>query len=129
MAKVKRPPPKLTRKQLRKQQRLEKKKRKHQGPPPAPEEVTVKSPSTPKQNIKPKVRPVVNSDKAKFQKLQRSMNVERIKRLKEDNLREDKLIRGLEKKLKLNVKKKKLVSKSFVNDGLDCILFIKFIVF
>ncbi|OAD57045.1 Nucleolar MIF4G domain-containing protein 1 [Eufriesea mexicana] len=44
--------------------------------------------------------------------------------LKEANLKEDKVIKKLEKQLKLNKRKKKTIPKSFVTDGLDCILSI-----
>ena len=43
--------------------------------------------------------------------------------LKKDNLMEDKVIKSLEKKLKLNKKSTKSLPKSFMADGLDCILF------
>lgn len=43
--------------------------------------------------------------------------------LKTANLEEDKIIKKLEKQLKLNKRKKKTIPKSFAADGLDCILF------
>ncbi|XP_017757352.1 PREDICTED: nucleolar MIF4G domain-containing protein 1 [Eufriesea mexicana] len=42
--------------------------------------------------------------------------------LKEANLKEDKVIKKLEKQLKLNKRKKKTIPKSFVTDGLDYLL-------
>lgn len=42
--------------------------------------------------------------------------------LKKDNLLEDKVIKSLEKKLKLNKRANKRLPKSFMDDGLDCIL-------
>ncbi|XP_065218007.1 nucleolar MIF4G domain-containing protein 1 [Planococcus citri] len=128
MAKVKRSAPKPSRKQLRKQERLEKKQRKQRRSNQITEEVTPKQQPKPKQktqqSVKPemKIAPDPNADKIKFQKLQRSMNMERVKRFKEDNLKEDRVIRSLEKKLKLNVKKKSSLSKSFINEGLDYLL-------
>ena len=38
------------------------------------------------------------------------------------NLYDDKVIREMEKKLKLNKRKKDTLPKSFMDDGLDCIL-------
>lgn len=49
--------------------------------------------------------------------------IQKCKLLKEANLKEDKEIKKLEKKLKLNKRKKKTIPKSFITDGLDCILF------
>nr|CAD7425794.1 unnamed protein product [Timema monikensis] len=46
----------------------------------------------------------------------------RIKQMKEANEEEDKIIKKLEKQLKLNKRKSKTVPKSFALDGLDCIL-------
>lgn len=40
--------------------------------------------------------------------------------LEEDNLKEDKIIKNLEKKLRLNKKSGKSVPKTFASDGLDC---------
>lgn len=47
---------------------------------------------------------------------------QKCKLLKEANLKEDKEIRKLEKKLKLTKRKKKTIPKSFVTDGLDYLL-------
>lgn len=46
--------------------------------------------------------------------------------LKEANLKEDKIIKKLEKQLKLNKRKRKVIPKSFVADGLDGIIPILF---
>jgi len=45
---------------------------------------------------------------------------ERIQQLKQVNLEENKMIKQLEKRLKLNKRKSKSIPKSFVSDGLDC---------
>ncbi len=62
-------------------------------------------------------------DALKFEKLQKQMRVERIRRLREANMAENKEIRALEKKLKINRRKSKSLPKSFITEGLDCILF------
>ena len=41
-----------------------------------------------------------------------------------DNELEDRVIKRLEKQLKLNKRKSKSVPKSFASDGLDCILWL-----
>ncbi|XP_043791161.1 nucleolar MIF4G domain-containing protein 1 homolog [Apis laboriosa] len=48
--------------------------------------------------------------------------IQKCKLLKEANLKEDKEIKKLEKKLKLTKRKKKTIPKSFVTDGLDYLL-------
>jgi hypothetical protein len=62
------------------------------------------------------------SERERNQKLQVDMKNQRIKQLKKANQQEDKVIRKLEKQLKLNKKKLKSIAKSFTTDGLDCIL-------
>lgn len=62
------------------------------------------------------------SKRQRNQNLQLDMKNRRIKQLKKANQQEDKVIRKLEKQLKLNKKKQKSVPKSFIIDGLDCIL-------
>jgi len=47
---------------------------------------------------------------------------QRIQQLKQFNLEENKMIKQLEKRLKLNKRKSKSIPKSFVSDGLDCML-------
>ena len=61
-------------------------------------------------------------ERERDQKLQVDMKNQRIKQLKKANQQEDKVIRKLEKQLKLNKKKRKSIPKSFAADGLDCIL-------
>lgn len=63
------------------------------------------------------------SERERHQKLQVDMKNQRMKQLKEANQQEDKVIRKLEKQLKLNKRKLKSVPKSFTADGLDCILY------
>lgn len=58
----------------------------------------------------------------KFKKLERDMKTERKRQLEEANKKEDKVIKDLEKKLKLNRRKSKALPKSFIAEGLDCIL-------
>jgi hypothetical protein len=62
------------------------------------------------------------SERSGCQKLQMDMKNQRIKQLKKANQQEDRVIRKLEKQLKLNKKKRKSIPKSFTADGLDCIL-------
>lgn len=63
-----------------------------------------------------------HSERERDQKLQIEMKNQRIKQLKKANQEEDKVIRKLEKQLKLNKKKRKSIPKSFATDGLNCIL-------
>ena len=60
----------------------------------------------------------------KSEDLERQRKKEKNRLLKAANLKEDKVIKRLEKQLKLNKRKKETISKSFVSDGLDCILFL-----
>lgn len=59
----------------------------------------------------------------KSEEFEYKKKIQKCKLLKLANLKEDKEIRKLEKKLKLTKRKKKTIPKSFVTDGLDCILF------
>lgn len=54
--------------------------------------------------------------------LERRMIKQRKKALLEANVKEDKEIKKIEKQLKLNKRKSKSVPKSFIDEGLDCIL-------
>lgn len=58
----------------------------------------------------------------KKEKTQKNAKKQRMVQLKQANLEEDKMIKHLEKQLKLNKRKTKSIPKSFVSDGLDCIL-------
>lgn len=62
--------------------------------------------------------------KRKLEELEHKKKNKKHKLLNEANLIEDKEIKKLEKRLKLNKRKNKTIPKSFVTDGLDCILFI-----
>jgi nucleolar MIF4G domain-containing protein 1 len=62
------------------------------------------------------------SERERNQKLQMDMKNQRIKQLQKANQQEDKVIKKLEKQLKLSKRKLKSVPKSFTADGLDCIL-------
>lgn len=48
---------------------------------------------------------------------------QKMEQLKQTNQEEDKMIKQLEKRLKLDKRKSKSTPKSFVSDGLDCILY------
>jgi len=61
---------------------------------------------------------------AKEERMQKNVKKQRMTQLKQANLDEDKAIKQLEKQLKLNKRKSKSIPKSFVSDGLDCILLI-----
>lgn len=63
-------------------------------------------------------------EKREKAKLERGMVKQRKITLMEANKKEDKEIKKLEKQLKLNKRKSKSVPKSFIDEGLDCILFI-----
>lgn len=65
------------------------------------------------------------SERERNQKLQMDMKNQRIKQLKKANQQEDRVIKKLEKQLKLHKRKLKSVPKSFTADGLDCILLQK----
>lgn len=67
-----------------------------------------------------------NKEKVEEIKLQKQFAKSRREQMKQANEEEDKEIKRLSKQLKLD--KRKTVGKSFVDDGLDCILFIFFIV-
>jgi hypothetical protein len=62
------------------------------------------------------------NERERIQKLQVDMKNQRIKQLKKANQEEDKIIKKLEKQLKLSKRKLNSVPKSFTTDGLDCIL-------
>ena len=74
-----------------------------------------------------KERPKKCTKEAKRKKsedLERQRRKVKNRLLKAANLKEDKVIKRLEKQLKLNKRKKETISKSFVSDGLDCILLL-----
>lgn len=64
----------------------------------------------------------------KEEKAEKRMKKQRMQQLKQATLEEDKTIKQLEKRLKLNKRKSKSTPKSFVSDGLDCILYLWLIV-
>lgn len=57
------------------------------------------------------------------ERAERNAKKQKTEQLKQANLEEDKMIKQLEKRLKLNKRKSKSTPKSFVLDGLDCILY------
>jgi nucleolar MIF4G domain-containing protein 1 len=61
-------------------------------------------------------------DRKAFKELEEQMRKQRRRQLREANDEEDRVIKDLEKKLKLNRRKSKSLPKSFVSEGLDCIL-------
>ena len=61
-------------------------------------------------------------DQKTFKKLKVEMRKQRKRQLREANEEEDKIIRDLEKKLKLKRRKSTSLPKSFISEGLDCIL-------
>lgn len=65
----------------------------------------------------------------KLEELEHKKKNKKHKLLNEANLEEDREIKKLEKRLKLNKRKNKTIPKSFVTDGLDCILFILLVKF
>lgn len=64
----------------------------------------------------------IQQKRKKEDKAEKRMKKRKTKQLKLDNLEEDKIIKHLEKQLKLNKRKSKSISKSFVSDGLDYLL-------
>lgn len=142
-----------TRKTLRKEKRIEKKQRKQDHyvnrtkggkfvlAPKATgvsnevdkhSKTAPKNNKTKKKNKKPEIdqhtKDVLN-DKKQHEKLMKEMRKQRKRLLKEANLEEDKVIKRLEKDLKLDKRKTKSIPKSFECDGLDCILFLYFVHF
>jgi len=124
-----------SRKELRKEQRKLKKakrneffqRKKNKSKKPLGENTTYDVPvcsivNVPINKDHDKRRVKKHSERERDQKLQMDMKNQRIKQLKKANQQEDKVIRKLEKQLKLNKKKRKSVPKSFAADGLDCIL-------
>lgn len=93
-----------------------------------------KEANAPKVNIKKKSPKIFNNqsldwrvvdrnkERAEEIQLQKQFEKSRCEQLKHANEDEDKEIKRLAKQLKLD--KKKTVGKSFLDDGLDCILFI-----
>lgn len=57
-----------------------------------------------------------------LKKLEKQMREQRKRQLLETNEKEDRIIKSLEKKLRLDKRKNKSICKSFMDDGLDCIL-------
>jgi len=124
-----------SRKELRKERRKLKKakrneffqRKKNKSKKPLGENTTNGVPvpsvtSVPVSKDHDKKRVKKHSERERYQKLQMDMKNQRIKQLKKANQQEDKVIRKLEKQLKLNKKKRKSIPKSFAADGLDCIL-------
>ncbi|KRT81456.1 hypothetical protein AMK59_6348 [Oryctes borbonicus] len=64
----------------------------------------------------------IENEKRKQKKLEKEMQKQRKKQLFEANLQEDRNIKQLEKQLKLNKRKSKLIPKTFASEGLDYIL-------
>lgn len=60
-------------------------------------------------------------------KLEKEMQVERMKQLQMANKEEDKNIKQLAKQLKMNKRKSKSLPTVFATEGLDCILFVMFV--
>lgn len=140
--KSKRPMPVKTRKQIRKEQRQLKKikrneyylnKNKPKQETNEAQNIDVKSPSkkvqkTPANNFSSLNRSTAvekqmkerHRETIRMKKLQKDMKLERVRQLEGANEDEDKTIRRLEKKLKLNRRKSKSLPKSFVAEGLDC---------
>lgn len=97
-------------------------------------ETKAKEVNTPKVNIKKKSPKILNNqsldwrvvdrnkERAEEIQLQKQFEKSRCEQMKHANEDEDKEIKQLAKQLKLD--KKKTVGKSFLDDGLDCILFI-----
>lgn len=126
-----------TRKELRKEKRKQKKtnraehyQNKNQSPGkyvlnPNPEKPVQKS--TESQSAGGKLdhdreKKKQDIDKKRRIRLEKQMEKNRKIHLKEANIEEDKIIKRLEKDLKLNKRKSKSIPKSFQTDGLNCIL-------
>lgn len=66
----------------------------------------------------------IKGAKRREDKLKEDMKKQYDNQLIEANREEDKIIKKLEKQLKMNKRKPGNIAKSFVDDGLDCILFL-----
>ncbi|KAK9505232.1 hypothetical protein O3M35_009328 [Rhynocoris fuscipes] len=90
------------------------------------EEPKIKESLSVKEHNKVKIQRNINKEheleKVKMKKLAKEMKRQRIRALAKDNEEEDKTIKQLEKKLKMNKRKSKSIPKSFVDCGLDYIL-------
>ncbi|KAL6264325.1 hypothetical protein P5V15_004434 [Pogonomyrmex californicus] len=82
----------------------------------------VKGKSNIKQTSSTKAQKRQLSKDTKEKKMQKNIKKQRMIQLKQANMEEDKMIKQLEKRLKLNKRKSKSIPKSFVSDGLDYIL-------
>lgn len=71
---------------------------------------------------RPKKSTKEETKRKKSEDLERRRRKEKNRLLKTANRKEDKVIKRLEKQLKLNKRKKETISKSFVSDGLDYLL-------
>lgn len=135
-----------SRKELRKAQRKEKKQQKFESyvnrnkPGKYVKEPIEKNDNNCQETQTRKTKPIkkksdtvdlqakqVKAEHDAHKKLQKDMARQRKKLLKVANLDEDRNIKQLEKQLKLNKRKSKNISKAFSSDGLDCILFLKFV--
>lgn len=56
-------------------------------------------------------------------RVEKNAKKQKLELLNQANFEEDKMIKQLEKRLKLNKRKSKSIPKSFMADGLDCILY------
>lgn len=135
-------PAEKTRKQLRKEKRLQKKinkaafyQKKSKQPEKSFEESdqlsTISNDKFISKKGKSKDMQPTKAQKRKTTKEERkekNAKKQKVQKLQQANLQEDKMIKQLEKRLKLNKRKSKSVPKFFVSDGLDCILLI-FIIF
>lgn len=74
------------------------------------------------KDVKDELQKKLEREKKKEARLAKEMERRRKSQLKEANQEEDKVIKQLEKQLKLNKRKSKSTPKSFAADGLDCIL-------
>lgn len=121
MGRIKAKPAEKTRKILRKEKRQRKKinraayfsqkKNQKQGKNEIEQTPLTKAQKRPKPKDMKEERMEINAKK------------QRMKQLKRANLEEDRMIKQLEKRLKLNKRKSKSTPKSFMSDGLDCILY------
>lgn len=125
-----------TRKQLRKEKRQQKKisraeyyQRKQSKNQPGKTLEISRTDKSPKLKEKDDIEQVSTETRkrqkpknTKEERMQKNAKKQRMVQLKQANLEEDKTIKHLEKQLKLNKRKTKSIPKSFVSDGLDCIL-------
>lgn len=119
--KIKSKPAEKTRKILRKEKRQQKKINRaayfSQKRNKKQEQNAIEETASTKAQKRPRSKDTIEK------RMGKNVKKQRMEQLKRANVEEDRMIKQLEKRLKLNKRKSKSTPKSFVSDGLDCILY------